>query len=232
MDPRQLFVDERLTGFCAYCGAAPESGDHCPSKVLLDEPFPPNLPVVDACADCNNHLSLDEQYVACLIETVICGSANPDDVSRPKIKRILTDTPRLARSLQNGRQLDESGSLVWDVDLDAVIRVVLKLARGHIAYEIGLPKIEEPDVVRFAPLILMSVEQRSQFESPGSRSLEPWPEIGSRAFIRAAKNTPNPDLTEWTVVQPGRYRYLVGQSDGDSVRLVLSEYLACQVIWH
>lgn len=83
MDPRQLFVDERLTGFCVYCGAAPESGDHCPSKVLLDEPFPPNLPVLDACADCNNHLSLDEQYIACLIETVICGSANPDDVSRP-----------------------------------------------------------------------------------------------------------------------------------------------------
>lgn len=231
MDPRHLFVDERLTGFCVYCGASSESGDHCPSKVLLDEPFPPNLPVVDACADCNNRLSLDEQYVACLIEGVICGSANAEDVSRPKIKRILADTPKLARSLQNGRQLDESGRIVWDVDLDAVRRVVLKLARGHISYEIGPPKIEDPDVVRFTPLILMTVEQRSEFESPESSSHQPWPEIGSRAFIRAAMNAKNLDLTEWTVVQPGRYRYLVGQSEGDSVRLVLSEYLACQVIW-
>lgn len=216
---------------CVYCVAAPGSRDHCPSKVLLDEPFPPNLPVVDSCVDCNNRLSLDEQYVACLIETVICGSANADDVSRPNIKRILTDTPSLARRLQNGKQLDESGSLVWDVDVDRVRRVVLKLARGHIAYEISLPKIEEPDVVRFAPLMLMSAEQRSQFESRG-RAIEFWPEIGSRAFIRAAKNAANMDMTEWTVLQRGRYRYLVGQSEGDSVRLVLSEYLACQVIWH
>jgi hypothetical protein len=232
MDPRQLFVDERLTGLCVYCGAPPESRDHCPSKVLLDEPFPANLPVVGACVDCNNNFSLDEQYVACLIEAVICGSAHPDDVSRQNIKRILTDTPRLAARLKDSKRLDESGSLVWDVDTDRVRRVVLKLARGHIAYELNLPKIEEADRVSFAPLFLMSDEQRSEFESPGNNSLELWPEIGSQAFIHSAKNMPSPESTEWTVVQPGRYRYLVSQSDGDFVRLVLSEYLACRVAWH
>jgi hypothetical protein len=42
MDPRHLFIDERLTGRCVYCGGRPNTRDHCPSKVLLDEAFPAN----------------------------------------------------------------------------------------------------------------------------------------------------------------------------------------------
>ncbi|MEN6578686.1 MAG: hypothetical protein ABFD90_20235 [Phycisphaerales bacterium] len=232
MDPRHLSIDERLTGRCVYCGAVPDSRDHCPSKVLLDEPFPANLPIVEACAECNNSFSLDEQYVACLIECVICGSVNPNDVSRQNIKRILADTPRLAAGLSATQRLDDSGSIAWDVDRDRVRRVVLKLARGHIAYEFSLPKIEEPEAVSFVPLILLSDEQRSEFESPGNSPLELWPEIDSRAFKHCAENMPSPESAEWTAVQPGRYRYSVSQSDGDSVRLVLSEYLACHVAWH
>lgn len=232
MDPRQLFADERLRGFCVYCGGAPESRDHCPSKILLDEPFPLNLPVVEACNECNNNFSLDEQYVACLIETVICGSANANDVSSLHIKRILTNTPALATRLENSKRLEELGNVIWDVEVDRVRRVVLKLARGHIAYELSLPKIEEPDTLSFIPLILMSEEQRLAFESPASGSLELWPEIGSRAFIRAAKGLTNPGSEQWNEVQPERYRYLVSQSDGDFVRFVLSEYLACHVVWH
>jgi hypothetical protein len=232
MDPRQLFADERLRGMCVYCGVAPDSRDHCPSKVLLDEPLPPNLPVVEACKHCNNSFSLDEQYLACLIEAVTCGSAKVNDTSRLNIKRILEGTPALATRLENSKRLDESGNLIWDVELDRVRRVVLKLARGHIAHELSLPKIEEADTVSFIPLILMSEEQRLAFESPASGSHELWPEIGSRAFIRAAKGLTNHGSEQWNEVQPDRYRYLVGQSDGDFVRFVLSEYLACYVVWH
>jgi len=89
MDPRHLFIDERLTGRCVYCGGQPDTRDHCPSKVLLDEPFPANLGVVEACAECNDSFSSHEQYLACLIEAVICESAEPDDVNRINIKRIL-----------------------------------------------------------------------------------------------------------------------------------------------
>lgn len=39
-------------------------------------------------------------------------------------------------------------------------------------------------------------------------------------------NTP-----EWIVVQPGRYRYVAFVDDTVVVRMVLSEYLACEVIW-
>ena len=37
MDPRHLFIDERHTGFCVYCGAQPDTRDHVPSKVFLKE---------------------------------------------------------------------------------------------------------------------------------------------------------------------------------------------------
>lgn len=39
MDPRRVFVDERHTGVCAYCGAQPDARDHIPPKVPLDEPL-------------------------------------------------------------------------------------------------------------------------------------------------------------------------------------------------
>jgi hypothetical protein len=60
MDPRHLFVDQRETGMCVYCGKLPDSREHIPSKVLLDEPYPIDLPVVDACYNCNNSFSKDE----------------------------------------------------------------------------------------------------------------------------------------------------------------------------
>jgi hypothetical protein len=59
MDPKKLFIDERLKGICAYCGARPESRDHVPSRVLLDKPYPENLPVVEACFKCNGEFSAD-----------------------------------------------------------------------------------------------------------------------------------------------------------------------------
>ena len=62
MDPRKLFVDERLIGMCSYCGREPETRDHVPSRILLDDPFPPNLPVVEACRTCNESFYVVVQY--------------------------------------------------------------------------------------------------------------------------------------------------------------------------
>lgn len=35
----------------------------------------------------------------------------------------------------------------------------------------------------------------------------------------------------WVVLQPGRYRILVTFDPVVAVRVVLSEYLACEVVW-
>src|SRR5437588_10375610 len=85
---RQLtnYGDTRQVEACAYCGKAIQTRDHAPSKVLLDEPFPENLPVVPACLPCNNKASFDEEYLACLVECVICGTTDPAKVGREKIR--------------------------------------------------------------------------------------------------------------------------------------------------
>lgn len=239
MDPRHLWsLDKRHSGMCVYCGAVfcdtlPETSDHAPSRVLLDdEPHPPQSPVVKACKSCNASFSLDEQYLACFIECAICGTVETADLKRPKIKRILSDNPALQRRIENSRKEDEADNVIWQVEIDRVRNVILKLARGHAAYEL-YPKIEEPLEVFFAPYMALSEEEQDEFENATFGSLAGWPEIGSRAFLHASGK--NLDQLErsggWVVVQPERYRYSTVETEGLVVKMVLSEYLLCAVSW-
>ena len=128
---------------------------------------------------------------------------------------------------------DEADDLIWEPEAGRVRNVILKLARGHAAYEL-YPKLEKPSIVGFAPLQILSDDQRSAFEQvAGDDETDLWPEIGSRAFLRAFGKSPDrlPLSGGWVVVQPGRYRYSVSETGGVIVRMVLSEYLACEVVW-
>jgi hypothetical protein len=120
------------------------------------------------------------------------------------------------------------GQLLWTPDRQRVENVVLKLARGHHLYELASPQHEQPQMGSFVPLIAMSAEGRREFES--GPDLAGWPEIGSRAFLRAVGVGPYAHSDGgWVDVQKGRYRYSV--EDGGPVRIVLGEYLACAVAW-
>jgi len=232
MDPRHLFMDERLTGMCVYCGAQPDTRDHVPSKVLLDEPYPPQLPVVGACEKCNASFSLDEQYLSCFLECVICGTVDPSGLERPNVKRILSENPALQHRIEVSQKMDEAGNLLWQPDIDRVRKIVTKLARGHVAYEF-YPKLEEPVGVAFSPIPVLSDQERTAFEDMTSGKLDLLPEIGSRAFYRALGKKPDQfkQMGDWIVVQLGRYRYAVVEMGGVLVRMVLSDYLACAVSW-
>lgn len=89
MEQLPNYGDIRQLARCVYCGGNTETRDHVPSKVLLDEPYPTNLPRVPACQHCNESFSMDEEYIACLIECVLIGSANVDHIERQKVRRIL-----------------------------------------------------------------------------------------------------------------------------------------------
>lgn len=232
MDPRKLFVDERLIGSCVYCGAAPDSRDHVPSKILLDDPLPSNLPVVEACSTCNGGFSLDEEYLACFLGCVLSGSTELNLLSRPKIKGILTGKPELGHRIQSCCRTDDSGTPIWIPEYDRVQNVVVKLARGHAAFELSLPQLDQPNEVYVLPLMAMSDADRDVFENAAAGEIRGWPEIGSRAFIRACGAKPYADQSgPWIVVQPDRYRYTVDQNGGVTVQMVLAEYLACVVGW-
>jgi len=233
MEPRHLPVDERLTGYCVFCGGAPDTREHVPSRILLDDPLPPYLPVVDACAACNQSFSLDEEYLACLLDCVLSGTADPEGLQRNKIRLALSHNPKLAKMLDQCKRVDETGRLVWQPQDVRVRNTVLKLARGHAAYELPLPQLDDPLVVAAAPFVAMSESQRSAFEDALGGTVQGWPEVGSRAFHRTCGAAPDPLVQDrgWVVVQPGRYRYCVVRTGGVLVRMVLSEYLACRVVW-
>lgn len=229
MDPKKLFHDSRLGRQCSYCGGPSSTRDHVPSKVLLEEPFPDQLPVVKACEACNNGFSLDEEYLACLVACVLAGTTEPKNIERPKIRRLLTQKPALAALINSSRSVD--GSLIlWKPDEKRVKNVLLKLARGHAAFENAESYTHEPVAVSFLPLSNLSAAQRADFEAPLRCGV--WPEIGSRAFQRAvvAGSDVYPD-SGWQVVQPGRYRYMMALDAGVVIRMVLSEYLGAEVIW-
>lgn len=227
------YGDGRNKGSCVHCGGPDETKDHLPSKVLLDEPLPANVFVSPACFSCNNGLAPDEEYFAALIECVLAGDVDPARIGRPKIAKTIASSVGLAERLRRARRM-ENELPVWDVEQERMRNVVLKLARGHAAYELNEPKTEEPDVCWVRPIPTMTQEELDRFEErpdPGAVELGVWPEVGSRMMSRLLIAENEVFDEGWLVVQEGRYRYKLNWHAGLDVRIVIREYLACQIIW-
>jgi len=192
--------------------------------------MPSELPTVLACSSCNAGFSLDEEYLACFVECAICGTTEPKEIQRERVRRSLERNAKLQARIQ-GYRTTEAGQLVWIPELERVQNVVVKLAQGHAGYEL-YPVFEPPDRVDIRPLVSMTESERGDFESLQRGGPQAWAEIGTRAFMRACVAFGEVhELDEWIVVQAGRYRYAVQEQGGILVRLVLSEYLACTVGW-
>ena len=232
MDPKHLFIDERLKGKCIYCGGPPETVEHVPSRVFLDNPLPENLPVVEACQKCNAGFSYNEEYLACLLECVMTGTTEVEGITREKIKRSLSRNTRLKLQLDKCRKVDDAGQVWWEPEDARVRNIVIKLAQGHAAYELAESLDDKPDVYSVHPIPTMSTEEKEDFEKIGDEFQYLWPEIGSRAFLRISGKTIFPAKTgDWMIIQPVRYRYAIDWQAGIDVRIVLGEYLACRVVW-
>jgi hypothetical protein len=219
------YGDERNKGWCVFCGGPMETRDHAPSRVLLDEPFPENLPVLACCRSCNSSFSLDEEYLACLIECARTGSLEQAR-ARPKIAKILGRKPALESRLTAARRETGKG-ILWKPEDERVRNVIVKLARAHVAYEQNEPQLDEPVNVSVIPLCAMTDEVRNEFEASPNTGL--WPEVGSRAMHRILVGAEGD--YPWIEVQPERYCYLVATGRGILVRIVIAEYLAAEVTW-
>ena len=225
----QNFGDDRNKGWCVHCGGPNETRDHAPSIVFLDDPLPSDLPASPSCASCNQGFSNDEAYLACLLECVIAGATDPARIEREKIAALLRRRPTLAAELTAARR-EEDNKIIFAVDQPRVRNVVQKLARCHAAFELNEPRTEEPDTLWFAPLSLLDNAALQNFEDDGS-NINIWPEVGSRAMMRMLAVGSEAFGAGWLDVQPGRYRYRTSQGDGLRVRIVIREYLACEVAW-
>ena len=235
---RQLhdYSDERNRGICAYCGVGildeKRTKDHVPSKALLNRPYPENLPVVDACQQCNAGFSKDEQYLSAFLATVICGSTSPDFGRFPEAAKTLVRSAALRARVERARRVQATlwgdPDIQWTPESERVARVLVKNARGHALFELGLPFLSDPAYIGFSPLLLMPHEQKAHFGSGPENML--WAEVGSRMMQRMTISDLLPE--GWVEVQPGAYRYAVYQLPEQTlVRMVLRDYLACEVAW-
>lgn len=224
------FGDDRNKGWCVFCGGPGETRDHVPSRVLLDEPYPDELPVVAACSACNGSFSRDEAYLACVIECALTGSVESAK-GRHKVGEMLAKSPALVTHLAAARYENDS-EIGFNPEPDRVRTIILKLARGHAAFENNEPRTDEPESIRFKPYIAMSEAERDHFENGTNHAgaLASWPEVGSRAMTRLLTGDDlGPD--GWIIVQPGMYRYRVDWTNGFRVQIVIREYLAAEIVW-
>lgn len=229
------FVDERQKTWCIHCAKTicevETNRDHVPTKSLLKNPYPCNLPVVTICKDCNLSFSLDEEYFVSFLSSVLVGSTDPSIQFIPAARRILSRNIKLRARIDDSRDevviSDNCPKNCFRPEVDRISRIILKNARGHAFFEYGEPMLNDPTHVLFTPLEMLTQKQRDSFLTINPQKF--WPEVGSRMMTRVISGQ---DLFKsWVVVQDEVYRYAIVQQGGVLVRTVLYEYLATEVYW-
>ena len=222
------FSDERLEEHCAYCGKTPNTRDHVPSKVLLDSPFPAHLPVVASCRKCNEDFSLDEEYFACLLECLVCGTTEIEELKREKVKRILSGKDKLYRRIAEAF-VEIDGHTFLKIEPERFRNVILKLMRGHAKYENSEMQSDEPSNLWIKTINTMTDDEIEEFFLKRIPNL--LPEIGSRSFQRLFIDRDNTLHSGWITVQPENYRYSVDLNEGLTIKIFIREYLAAKAVW-
>lgn len=241
MDQLNNYADNRLIRGCIYCGGSADTRDHVPSKCLLERPYPENLPVVGCCDSCNQDFSKDEQYLVCLIESVLCGSTDPEKIRRPSVARIMQNLPSLRQRIENSRT-EVDGQTAFIPETERIYNVMLKLARGHAAFELSQPCSTKPDHFWFGALSALSQESREAFDSVHFQQI--FGEVGSRnmqrlmvvQMMQPSENGEQQNVgmafNDWVDVQDDQYRYIAIDDMGlVIIRIVIAEYFACEVAW-
>jgi hypothetical protein len=137
---------------------------------------------------------------------------------------------------------EAEGRIQFAVDGARVARVVLKLTRGHAFFELSQPCRDDPTKLMWSPIAALTPDEREEFEAPHIPQV--YGEVGSRGMqrlivtqftLRSATGGETRGgflALDWINVQEERYRYIaVHDVDHVRVRLVIGEYLACDVMW-
>ena len=241
MDQLRNFADDRLIQGCIYCGGPADTRDHVPSRTFLEPRYPENLPVVGACFSCNNGFSKDEEYVACLLECAIAGSTDPTKIRRPSIAKALSRSDGLRERIEKSKQTFED-RIEFAVEVERFTNVILKLARGHVAFELGRQLRQEPDELWWKPLGVLTRDERDMFSAAHVLGL--LGEVGSRASQRlivietkllsksGEESVQQLVMQDWVDVQDRFYRYIaIDDVAGVVIMIVIAEFLACKIAW-
>ncbi|MFT7310627.1 MAG: hypothetical protein ACI853_001117 [Paracoccaceae bacterium] len=188
MDHINDFFDDRNRAWCVHCGRGlaglKTNRDHGPTKGFLKKSWPPELPVITICVECNTGFSLDEQYAVSFLSSVISGTTEPGKQINASAARAMRKSPALRETIKRSKQeyqtMGGETRLIWNPDMERMSRVIIKNARGHAFFELGEPKMDDPKSVWAHPIALISAEQREEFEGWSDRRAQTlWPEVGA-----------------------------------------------------
>lgn len=180
-----------------------------------------------ACLDCNSSASLDEEYVACLLEVAACASADPVAVERPKIARTLEVKPALTSGLRSRFREDGSFELTQE-DKDRINRVFEKIARGLWSFENGETAGSGTAVAWWTQIANLTPAQTQEFYQLSP--VELLPEVGSRRLMTVLTGGDGEIVNTWTEVQPERFSYAVEiLPAGGRIKMVVGDYVVVQV---
>lgn len=236
MEQKNNYADNRLIRGCIYCGDVADTRDHVPSKCLLEKPYPENLPVVGCCYSCNQAFSKDEQYFVCLVESVLCGSTDPEKIQRASVAKVMQELPALRHRIERSKT-EINGQVAFVPEMERVCNVLLKLARGHAAFELSQPCRAAPDHFWCGPLSMLPQDVQDDFNSVHIQ--HNIGEVGSRNMQRLfvlhmiGNQEKNAILVnDWVEVQDSQYRFIAIDDMGTFIiRIVIAECLACEVAW-
>lgn len=216
------YIDERTTSVCCYCGTPnPQTVDHVPAKAFLDEPYPDNLRTVKACLQCNNKYSVDEEYVACFLEALACGSTENELLERKKTVSAFEHSPTLRKKIQDSLHFDELPCYVdagefFDRFKGIAEKTAIALARWYGGINAKCFN------TRTFFMDQLPADNIEAFENVGLLKHEVYPEVASRLLVTLAE-TSLADV-KWEVIQLNRFRFSIWQrSCGMEIRMVFRE---------
>jgi hypothetical protein len=174
-----------------------------------------------------------EEYLVAFLGAVLTGTTDPAVQSNPSARRNLAESDklrtRIERSKTTNTTIGDERCVVWKPEIERIIKIVVKNARGHALFEYGEPMLNEPTHVWSMPLVSLTATERVEFENNTAKGLAPWPEVGTRMMTRVMTGQ---DLSAgWVVVQDGVYRYALMRDGRMRVKTVIREYLASEVHW-
>jgi len=159
------------------------------------------------------------------LEVAVCGAPRADALERVKIRRVLARNAALAARLASAFETDHSAVTA---EVDRVAHVIRKIGCALWSYETAEPVGVEAASVAFAPLGLLSQEERQRFVRVDPTRT--YPEVGSRLMIRTCEASDDESVVGgWIEVQRRRFSYAVEIGGGGRVKMIVRDYLAAEV---
>ena len=223
MKQREMRGDIRVGECCIFCHRyfSELTREHTPSKILMNEPLPENLPIVYSCKECNSSFSLDEEYIACIIECARCKSTQICDLERLKVRQILLKQKNLYDKIKRDNGAN---------DINRMKNVVTKLSICHLLFETNTLVEHNPDYFNFFFRDNVSIDKIDNFNKVNEIYI--MPEI-SRCYDNILLMDSGEKLFyNWVTVQEGQYRYLCEYAEEMYVvKIVISEYAYFEIRW-